>query len=71
MPGFSSANRLAERQRARVPAGRLEQRRPFDIDLSNRMPSGERVIEQRGRLFEAVEASCEPRTDMERGRGVG
>ena len=35
------------------------------------MSGGERVIEQRGCFLEAVEARREPRTDVERGRGVG
>ena len=35
------------------------------------MSGGECVIEQRGCLLEAVEARREPRTDVERGRGVG
>ena len=71
MPAFCLCHCLAQRQRLRVLARRLEQRRPFDIDLSSGMSGGECVIEQRRCFLEAVEARREPRTDVERGRGVG
>ena len=35
------------------------------------MSGGERAIEQRARLLEAVETPREPRTDVERARAVG
>ena len=62
---------FAQNQRVLVSSRRLQQRRPFEVDLVPWMAGRERLIEKRVRFLEAMETPREPRTDVERACGTG